>query len=418
MNQYKSNRKQLLQQLEKNSIVLVHSGNLKHKTQDQFYPFQVDKNFYYLTGIREENLILLMVKTKKSKKEFLFIQETTEFMKQWVGEKTSKETASKISGINESNIFFLEQFDGFLKSLLGEEDHYQVGEIETLYLDLFRVNKTSKPISFDVFETVLNNYKELKVKNVLRELNLLRMIKSEKEIKELKKSIEITKHGLNRIMKELPNRDNEHQIEADFNHEISLRGARGVAFDTILASGSNGCILHYEDNNSDLHNGDLLLCDLGALKTEYGADISRTYPINGVFTARQKEIYNIVLKCNKECIDFVKPGVTLREVHKKSLDVLAEECMKIGLISEVSHITKYYYHSVSHFLGLDTHDVGVSNIKLKPGMVITIEPGLYIKEEQIGIRIEDDILVTEDGSENLSKDIIKEVEEIESYMKA
>lgn len=258
----------------------------------------------------------------------------------------------------------------------------------------------------------------MSIKDISRHTNYLRMFKNEEEIEEIKKSITITKLGLNRIMKELKNRKNEHQVEADFMHEITLNGSKGTAFDTILASGKNSCVLHYEDNNSDLQSGEMLLCDLGAIHNQHGADISRTYPIDGIYTERQKELYNIVLKCNKECIKYIKPGITLRELHKKSLDVLSDECMKIGLIKDKSELSKYYYHNVTHFLGLDTHDVGFSTAKLEPGMVVTVEPGLYISEESIGIRIEDDVLVTESGSLNLSQDIIKEVYEIEEFMKA
>jgi Xaa-Pro aminopeptidase len=417
MNQYKNNRSRLLGLLKSNSMVLLSSGVAKHKTLDQYFPFQVNKSFFYLTGIREDDCTLLLIKGKKKVHEYLFIEETTEFMKQWVGAKISKEEASDVSGINQSSIIYNSKFDSLISSFMSEYDYYNVGEIHNLYLDLFRISKSDKPVSFTQFKNVIENYKELKITKLNKHISYLRMFKTEQEINTLKEAISITEKGLNRIMKELPNRENEYQIEADFNHELKLNGAEGLSFDTILASGSNGCILHYEDNNSPLHKGDLLLCDLGAGLQEYGADISRTYPVSGTYSPRQKQIYEIVLKCNKECIQFAKPGITLGELHKKSQEILSTECVKIGLIKKPTDISKYYYHNVTHFLGLDTHDVGISNTLLQPGMILTVEPGLYIKEESIGIRIEDDVLITESGSINLSKSIIKEIKDIEAYMK-
>lgn len=417
MNQYKQNRQQLFELLDNNSMVLLKSGKAKHKTRDQYHPFQVDKTFFFLTGIREANCTLLLIKGQDKVHEFLFIEETTEYMRQWVGASISKTEASEISGFKPTSIMYNKQFDTLLRAFMGANDYYNVGDINSLYLDLYLIDKDTEPLSYTQFNKVLSTYKQLQIKNLNNHTNYLRMFKTEDNINTLKEAIEMTKKGLNRIMKELPNRENELQIDADFNHEIKLNGAEGTSFDTILASGANGCILHYEDNNSPLNKGDLLLCDLGAAYNEYGADISRTYPVNGTYTNRQKEIYEIVLKANKECIEFIKPGITLKELHNKSVEILSTEAIRIGLINKPAEIRKYYYHNVTHFLGLDTHDTGISNTTLQPGMVLTVEPGLYISEEQIGIRIEDDILVTETGSINLSKDVIKEIKDIESYMK-
>lgn len=188
-------------------------------------------------------------------------------------------------------------------------------------------------------------------------------------------------------------------------------------FTTILASGKNATVLHYEDNDSKINKGDLVLLDLGAQKDYYNADISYTFPASGTFSNRQKQIYNIVLKALRETIEIVKTGLKFAALNEHAKKVLAEECKKIGLIQESSELSNYYYHGVSYFLGLDTHDVGSYKDRvLEAGMVITVEPGLYIEEEAIGIRIEEDILVTEEGYENLSKDMIRTVEEIENFM--
>ena len=417
MNNYKQNRTKLINRMKNNSILLLSSGLAKHKTADYFYSFQVNKNFYYLTGIVEQDCTLVLIKDGEQTSEYLFIDETTDFMRTWVGEKVSKEEASKLSGIHTSKIFYNTGFMSFINRIMTVSYSSLKSGLSHLYLDLLRPRKNEQPIAHTQFKEVISLYKELSIENINREINHLRLIKSNAEVEKLREVIDITNLGLNRIMKELKNRNNEHQIEADFNHEITLNGAEGVGFDTILASGSNATILHYEDNDSPLQKDELLLCDLGALKDEYSADISRTYPISGTFSKRQKEIYQAVLKCNKECIKMIKPGVAFKEIHDMSRKILATECIKLGLIKEENEISKYYVHSIGHNLGLDVHDVGVTGYKLEPGMVLTIEPGLYIKEEGLGIRIEDDILVTEDGYENLSINIIKEVSEIENYMK-
>lgn len=281
-----------------------------------------------------------------------------------------------------------------------------------IYIVLIPLKNQFHKLNLDLFLIL----KELKMKNVNEHISYLRMFKSQTELEKLEKAIEITKKGLYRIMDNLKIRDNESQLEADFIHQITLEGSSGVSFDTIAASGENATILHYEENNSVLKEGNLILFDLGALYSNYGSDISRTYPISGKYESRQKIIYEIVLKVNKEAINFVKPGITWNQLNKFAKDLLASECLKIGLIKTEDEITKYYYHSVGHFLGLDVHDVGHYELPLKEGMVITIEPGLYIKEEKIGIRIEDDVLITKNGSRVLSKDIIKEVEDIEEYL--
>mgnify|MGYP000391816154 FL=1 len=274
-----------------------------------------------------------------------------------------------------------------------------------------------KPYALSQFKDLIEQFKELRIVNANGQLAYLRMFKNEFEIKQISSAISITNVGLNRVMKELKNRSNESQIAADFLHEITLNGSEGKSFNTIAASGKNATVLHYEDNNAELKQGNLLLCDLGALYQNYAADISRTYPISGVFSKRQKDLYAIVLKANKMTIDYVKPGITWKDLNAYAKSILIKECKAIDLIESDEEITKYYTHSIGHFLGLDVHDIGIYNKELLEGMVITIEPGLYIKEEGIGIRIEDNILITKEGCINLSESIIKEIEDIEKYMK-
>ena len=207
----------------------------------------------------------------------------------------------------------------------------------------------------------------------------------------------------------------ENELEAHFDFVLKCNQCEH-SFPSIIAGGKNGTILHYSDNNQMVKDGDLVLCDLGASYQYLNADITRTFPVNGKFTDRQKQIYNIVLRGNKYIMNMVKPGLTLRQLNNELIKFYETELKQIGLLDNGKKVSDYYWHGVSHMLGLETHDVTIANYKLEPGNVFTIEPGLYLEEENIGIRIEDNVLVTNDGCINLSKDIIKEPEEIESFM--
>jgi Xaa-Pro aminopeptidase len=232
----------------------------------------------------------------------------------------------------------------------------------------------------------------------------------------MQKAIDITRDGLKDIMKVLEPGVFEYQLESTFTHSIKMNGADRNSFPTIAASGGDGVILHYVENDKKIEDNVLVLLDLGAQYKEYAADISRTYPSNGKFSSRQKEIYDIVLKAQAATIEIMKPGAKFSVLNETCKKVLTEELTSIGLIKTEEELSKYYYHGVSHFLGLDVHDLGDRDIVLEEGMVLTVEPGLYIAEEQIGIRIEDDILITKDGNRNLSIDIVKTTEDIESFM--
>ncbi|WP_291636688.1 M24 family metallopeptidase [Clostridium sp.] len=208
----------------------------------------------------------------------------------------------------------------------------------------------------------------------------------------------------------------EYELEAYFDFTLKSNGVTDFAFHTIAACGKNAIILHYDQNNSELEDGKLVLFDLGAQYKYYNADITRTFPVNRKFTERQKQVYNVVLRAQEAVRAIARPGILFSVLNETAKKVLAAGCIELGLINEASELSKYYFHGVSHYLGLDAHDVGSRDMKLKTGIIFTNEPGLYIEEENIGIRIEDDILITEDGCENLSKQIIKTVEEIEEFM--
>ncbi|MDD6721522.1 MAG: M24 family metallopeptidase, partial [Clostridiales bacterium] len=236
------------------------------------------------------------------------------------------------------------------------------------------------------------------------------------EVALISKAIDITNQGLQRVLKNLKPGTREYQAQADYEYVVHYLGAEGPSFPTIAGSGKNGCMLHYETNREICQDGSLLLLDLGTRWEGYCSDITRTYPVNGKFTDRQRQVYEIVLRANKEVAAQAKPGMTTRELNDICKRVLSEGCMELGLIEKEEDIGRYYMHGVSHHLGIDVHDVTVEGVKLAPGSVITDEPGLYIDEWEIGIRIEDDLLITEDGCQVLSAGIIKEPEEIEAFM--
>ncbi len=403
------NRKNLCDKLEENSVTLMFAGEAPFKSADETYAFTPNRNFYYLTGIDREKMILMLVKRNGKVEETLFIEKNDPVMARWVGEKMPEAEAKEISGIED--VKFVEEFEDTFGSILDR------AKINDLCLDLERQQfHISMSTSQRFAKVVMERYPYLTIKNIFHEIASLRLIKSEEEIELIRVAIDITDKGIKALMKNSKAGMREYELEAYFDFTLKSNGVTDYAFHTIAAGGKNATILHYHENNCELEDGKLVLFDLGAQYKYYNADISRTFPVNGKFTERQKQVYNVVLRAQEAVTEIAKPGIMFSVLNQTAKKVLAEGCIELGLIKEDSELSKYYFHGVSHYLGLDTHDVGSRDIELKPGMVFTNEPGLYIEEENIGIRIEDDILITEDGCENLSKQIIKTVEEIEEFM--
>lgn len=406
---YVLNRKKLMEAIEDNSVVIMFAGEAPHMSADASYDFVPNRNFLYLTGIDKEKVILMITKAKGKVEETLFIEKSDPVMAKWIGERISKEEATEASGVEK--IQLLDNFDSTV-NMLGFANY------ENLYLDLERRSWDAMQSTSQLFaRSIAEKYPAFKVKNIYNLIRDMRMAKSAGEIDCIKQAIGITYEGIKSLMQNAKPGMLEYELEAYFDFELKRRGVKKHAFHTIAASGVNGTVLHYVDNNSRIGDNDLVLFDLGAQYNYYCADITRTFPVTGKFTERQKAVYNVVLKALDETTRAIKPGVPFTELNEVCKNVLIEGCKSLGLIKEDSEISKYYYHGVSHYLGLDTHDVGTRDVELKPGMVLTVEPGLYIEEEKIGIRIEDDVAVTENGYEILSKDIIRTAEEIEEFMK-
>ena len=413
--EYSQRREKIYNTIEDNSVVILYAGCSPKKSADENYEFIVNRNFYYLTGISQENSIFLAYKQDGIVNEFLFIQENDENIEKWVGRRITIEEARETSGIN--NVLSLNSFHSELDLILTKKKT-GLEDLKTLYLDLEPQNllddfKTTK----DVGEALVLNYPWLTLKDIYRTIILKRMVKSPAEVAEIQEAINKTNMGLKNILKKIRPGLYEYQLSSLFYYTIQDYDHSELSFPTICASGVNATTLHYPYANDVIKDDELVLFDLGSQNNKYCGDISRTYPASGKFTDKQKEIYSIVLNCNKEIIKAIKPGVTLKELNTLATKILAEGLLNLGIIENETEIKKYYFHSIGHHLGLDTHDPSDNTLPLVPGNVITDEPGLYIKELGIGIRIEDDILVTEDGSYNLSNGIIKEVNDIEKALK-
>ncbi|MBN2696073.1 MAG: aminopeptidase P family protein [Bacilli bacterium] len=407
-------RRKLVNEMKEQSFALFFSGQAPHKTADQRYHYEPNRNFYYLTGLTRENMILLLIKGNHKYFEYLFVEEPSDYATKWLGSRMTKEEAAALSGIEAENILYAQEFEAFVSTrVLSDSRKALVQMPKSLYLDLYRDQPLSRPISLEQVSKLLENYPEIRVEGVNGLIDSMRMVKSDLEIEAIDRAIEHTRKGIEAIMRSARANVSERSLDALFDYTIRLDGSEGVAFDSIVAGGKRATILHYEANNQMVEDKEMILLDLGAKSGLYAADISRTFPANGKFTSRQKALYELVLSVNKAIIEMVKPGLLVSDLNQLAKQLLGEGMIKLGLIKDLSETDNYYYHNVSHYLGLDVHDVGTYQVPLKPGVVLTVEPGIYVESEGIGIRIEDDVVVTESGSRNLSSSIVKEIVDIE-----
>lgn len=412
MNRFALRREELMKRLEDQSLVILFSGNQVMRSEDDAYPFDVNRNFYYFTGIEKEGMILVMRKLNGNVNSTLFILPFDELLAKWVGGRMKADEVESISDIKD--VRDVNDFESYIASL--DNFNRSFGGLN-LYLDLWRYNAEQAPSEALKFANLINKrYPNAKINDIYAHIADLRTVKDEDELVHIQKAINITQKGIEAMMKNIRPNMNEMIMEGIFNFTLMQRGCNKNAFHTIAASGKRATVLHYSDNNNIMQDGELFLCDLGATHGLYCADISRTFPVNGKFTERQKAIYNTVLKAQEIVENNARPGVSIRELNQMVIDFYAVELPKLGLNKPVS---EYYFHGIGHQLGLDTHDVSNSTkaTKLEKGMVITNEPGLYIEDEAIGIRIEDDLYITENGCINLAKNIIKQVDDIENFMR-
>ena len=412
------NRKRFMACLPPKSMAVFMSGEKMPRNGDQFFTFRQQSDFFYLTGIPIEKsaLILFPDCPIKNCRELLFVEDCNETKALWEGGLLSHEEASSISGI--STIKSSDVFDVSLQELMTYtetiylNDYSKITGIETKQQ---RFNKTLRE------KYPLHNYQ-----SSVSILNKLRMVKSEYELTFIRKAIAITCNAFERAARFTKPNKYEFEVQAEIEHEFTINRSSGNAFPPIVAGGINACCLHYSENNQPLNDSELLLFDIGAEYANYAADLSRTIPINGKFTLRQKACYNAVLRTLKSLKKLYVAGKTIDEINQKANELLEKEMIELGLFSEadvkaqnpnVPLFRKYFMHSVAHHIGLDVHDVGDRKEPLRAGMVLSCEPGIYIREEQIGIRIENDFLITDSEPIDLMEGIPIETDEIEKIMK-
>lgn len=417
---FKRNRKNLIEKLQPESIVVLAGNEHMPWSGDQDYPFRQNSDFYYLTGIDEENALLCLCPhhPDPNLREVLFIQEADPTMVIWYGKRLSREKASELSGIK--TVKWVADFKSSLRDMTQQSRNIYMGLNEYL-----KYSTNTHDANRRMIDEIKNLFPLHQYERLTPLTTELRLCKSQEEIDMIGKAIDITKEAFTRVLKTTKPGMMEYEVEAEITHEFIRRGASGHAYSPIVAGGENACVLHYITNDCPLKDDDLMLLDFGAVYGNYAADCSRTIPVNGKFTPRQKQCYNAVLDVLKEAKKILVPGTTIEKTNKQIALMLEQKMIELGLFSadDVKNNTtstplyfKYYMHGASHFMGLDVHDVGLRTMTLKKGMVLTCEPGIYIQEEGIGIRIENDILV-DDEPINLMTEIPLEADEIEKLMR-
>jgi len=416
------NRRRLAERLLPNSIAVFNSNDIMPTSADGTMPFKQNADLFYLTGVDQEETILLLYPDAKEVKyrEILFVRETNEHIAIWEGHKLTKEEATEVSGIR--TVLWTSEFEKVFNTLMGDAEHLYLNTNEHPRAEVVVETRDARFIKWCQERYPLHSYRRLAP--IMRDL---RAVKSDIEIALMQKACKITEAGFRRVLRFVKPGVKEYEIEAEYAHEFLRHGSRGFAYTPIIASGANACVLHYIANDQVCQDGDLLLMDVGAEYANYASDMTRTIPVNGRFTPRQRQVYDAVLRVMRGAMDMLRPGNTLDEYHAAVGELMTKELVDLGLLTmdEVKNqnpewpaYKKYFMHGTSHHLGLDVHDVGDKYRKFEPGMVFTCEPGIYIREEGLGIRLENDVVITENGLLDLMADIPLEAEEIEEIMNA
>jgi Xaa-Pro aminopeptidase len=415
------NRKKFTAQMTKNTLAIFNSNDIYPISADSTIPFQQHRDIFYLSGVDQEESILVLFPSASNPthKEILFLKETNDHIAVWEGAKLNKEQAFDATGIK--TVYWLQQFDTILKQLMAEASGVYINTNEHLRAD------TTVQTREDRFVLKLkNDYPAHQVYKSAPILHAIRSVKEKIELDLLQTACNITEKGIRRLLPFIKHGVWEYEIEAELAHEFLRNRSKGFAYTPIIASGKNACVLHYIENNAQCQDGELILLDVGAEYANYASDLTRCIPVNGRFSERQKAVYSSVLHVKKEAQKLLVPGTMMAEYHKEVGLLMQAELVKLGLIDQTDiknqdpnwpAYKKYFMHGTSHFLGLDTHDVGLWNVPIQENMVFTCEPGIYIPEEGLGIRIEDDIVIQATGEPfNLMGNIPIEIDEIETLM--
>lgn len=418
---YVSNRRNFMSQMDQGTIAVFNSNDIFPISADSTMPFQQHRDILFLSGVDQEESILVLFPNASNPKhrEVLFLKETSELIAIWEGEKLDKKSAFEVSGI--SSVHWLQDFPSVFKQMMAEASGIYLNTNEHL-----RANTEVETREDRFIKNVKADFPTHQVHKSAPILHRLRSVKHPIELDVMQKACDITKAGINRLLKFIKPGVWEHHIEAELAHEFLMNSSRGFAYTPIVASGKNACVLHYIENNKECFDGDVILLDVGAEYANYASDLTRCIPVNGKFTPRQKEVYNAVLHVKTEAEKLLVPGTMMADYHKQVGLLMEEQLVNLKLITlddiknqnpDWPAYKKYFMHGTSHFIGLDTHDVGIWHEPIKAGMVFTCEPGIYIPDENLGIRLEDDLVVQEKGEPfNLMSDIPLLADEIEEKM--
>ncbi len=418
---YIRNRAKFTSMMKKGTLAVFNSNDIYPISADGTMPFQQHRDILYLSGVdQEESILVLFPDCSNDKhKEVLFLRETNETIAVWEGEKLTKDAAFDTSGIRTA--YWLEQFPVIFKQMMAEAEGIYLNTNEHL-----RASTEVETREDRFIKKVKQDYPAHQVHKSAPIMHRIRSVKEQIEIDLMQRACKITEAGLRRLLGFIKPGVWEYEIEAELAHEFLRNRSKGFAYTPIVASGKNACVLHYIENNQQCKDGDVILLDVGAEYANYSSDLTRCVPVNGRFTDRQKKVYNAVLNVKKQAEQLLVPGTIMAEYHKEVGKFMESELLGLGLIdkSDIQNqnadwpaYKKYFMHGTSHFLGLDTHDVGIWHEPIAAGMVFTCEPGIYIPQEGLGIRLEDDLVVMSEGSPfNLMKDIPLEADEIEELM--
>jgi Xaa-Pro aminopeptidase len=419
---FKLNRKRLIKELKPGSVAVFNANDIMPTNADGTMRFRQNSDLFYLTGVDQEETILVVCPDYPDKKlrEVLFVRETNEQIATWEGHKLTKEEAREVSGIE--SILWTSDFQRIFSTMMvmGGVEHVYLNTNEHYRADVLVESRDSRFIKWCKEKYPLHQYTR-----IAPLMSKLRAVKSRYELEQMQEACNITEKAFRRILKFVKPGVKEYEIEAEFVHEFVRNGSRGFAYEPIIASGANSCVLHYIENNKVCKSGDVLLLDVGAEYANYNADMTRTIPVSGKFTKRQKDVYNAVLRVKRAAYKLLRPGTVYFDYHKEVQKVMEGELLKLKLIDKTDLknqkperpvVMKYFMHGTGHHLGLDVHDTGNMFDKMKEGMVWTVEPGIYIKEEGLGIRLENNVVITKSGVNDLMKHIPIEAEEIEDLM--
>ncbi len=415
------NRAKFVQRMKPNSMAVFNSNDIYPISADSTLPFAQHRDIFYLSGVDQEESILIIFPDaiKEEYREILFLKETNEHIAIWEGEKLTKEKALKTSGIK--NVFWIQDLEKTLFELMTLTENVYLNTNEHYRANTDTETREARFINWLQKKYPVHTY--LRSQPILQRL---RSIKEPEEIALIQKACDITEKGFKRVLTFVQPKVTEYEIEAEFIHEFIRNRSDGFAYTPIVGSGYNACVLHYIENNQKCKAGDVILMDVGAAYANYSSDMTRCIPVSGKFTDRQKDVYNAVLRVKKAAAKMLKPGVLWEEYHIEVGKLMTDELIQLGLISnkDVKNedpkwpaYKKYFMHGTSHHMGLDTHDYGILTEPMQSGMVFTVEPGIYIPDENLGIRIEDNYVIQEKGEPiNLMANIPCEIEEIEALM--